>query len=79
MQNKFLLSQYKETLGITSTHPCNSKRSSLLPGRGGGGGGWVEDSHMEIVDVLSLYKTPDKHICSVLFCSGTDGDARRKF
>ena len=24
---------------------------------------------MEIVDVLSLYKTPNKHICSVLFCS----------
>ena len=26
-------------------------------------------TYLEIVDVLSLYKTPNKHICSVLFCS----------
>ena len=26
-------------------------------------------TYLEIVDVLSLYKTQNKHICSVLFCS----------
>ena len=41
---------------------------------GGGGGGLVKFfefvifTYLEIVDVLSLYKTPNKHICSVLFC-----------
>ena len=45
------------------------KRASSDPGGGGGTPLYGLYRYLEIVDVLSLYKTPNKHICSVLFCS----------